>query len=120
MVLTFGSPPAAAPALASGSRSGIPKWIARAVSIAASLGAVVAQQGLSPETNFCRRFGHQTTVIDDKLYIDGGYINWNPLTQYPNNYSSISLPSGPSTAEASNLAFPFTVLCTVPYTGRTH
>jgi hypothetical protein len=27
-------------------------------------------------------------VIDRKLYIDGGFINYNPLSQYPTNYSS--------------------------------
>lgn len=43
---------------------------------------------LDPVKNFCRRFGHQTAVIDQKLYIDGGFINYNPLSQYPTNYSS--------------------------------
>jgi hypothetical protein len=43
---------------------------------------------LDPVENFCRRFGHQTAVIDRKLYIDGGFINYNPLSQYPTNYSS--------------------------------
>ena len=43
---------------------------------------------LDPVKNFCRRFGHQTAVIDRKLYIDGGFVNYNPLTQYPTNYSS--------------------------------
>lgn len=43
---------------------------------------------LDPVRNFCRRFGHQTAVIDRKLYIDGGFINYNPLSQYPANYSS--------------------------------
>ena len=26
--------------------------------------------------NFCRRFSHRTTVIDNNFYIDGGYINY--------------------------------------------
>ncbi len=43
---------------------------------------------LDPVANFCRRFGQQTAVIDRKVYIDGGFINYNPLTQYPTNYSS--------------------------------
>lgn len=43
---------------------------------------------LDPVADFCRRFGHQTAVIDRKVYIDGGFINYNPLTQYPTNYSS--------------------------------
>ncbi|KAL5920865.1 hypothetical protein ACKVWC_002939 [Pyricularia oryzae] len=34
------------------------------------------------------RFGHQTAVIDRKLYIDGGFINWSPMSQYPANKSN--------------------------------
>ena len=34
---------------------------------------------------FCRRFGHRTAVIGNRFYIDGGYINWNPLSQNPLN-----------------------------------
>ncbi|KAI0166446.1 hypothetical protein GGR57DRAFT_26729 [Xylariaceae sp. FL1272] len=41
-----------------------------------------------PVTNFCRRFGHQTAVIDRKLYIDGGFVNWNPLSTNPTNYTN--------------------------------
>lgn len=43
---------------------------------------------LDPVRNFCRRWGHQTAVIDRKLYIDGGFMNYNPLSQYPTNYTS--------------------------------
>lgn len=49
-------------------------------------------QQRDPLQNFCRRFGHQTTVIDNKLYIDGGLIDWNPISTYPQNYSSKSFP----------------------------
>jgi hypothetical protein len=41
-----------------------------------------------PVNNFCRRFGHQTAVIDRKLYIDGGFINYSPLEDDPTNYTS--------------------------------
>jgi hypothetical protein len=41
-----------------------------------------------PVVNFCRRFGHQTAVVDNRLYVDGGLIDWNPITSYPNNYTS--------------------------------
>ncbi|KAE8387033.1 hypothetical protein BDV23DRAFT_186706 [Aspergillus alliaceus] len=41
--------------------------------------------------NFCRIFGHQTAVIDRKLYIDGGFVNYNPLSQYPRNYTHTGL-----------------------------
>jgi hypothetical protein len=54
--------------------------------------------------DFCRRFGHQTAVIDNRcgpsaaenrtadrcrLFIDGGLVNYNPLTQNPLNYTSM-------------------------------
>ncbi|KAK4169492.1 autophagy-related protein 3 [Cladorrhinum sp. PSN259] len=51
----------------------------------------IASAQLDPVTNFCRRFGHQTAVIDRKLYVDGGLINYNPLSQYPLNYSNTGL-----------------------------
>src|SRR5437773_683899 len=35
----------------------------------------------NPLENFCRRYGHQSTVIDDKLYIDGGYVNFDSFPQ---------------------------------------
>jgi hypothetical protein len=41
-----------------------------------------------PVSNFCRRFGHQTAIVDDTLFIDGGLVNWNPIEQNPTNYSS--------------------------------
>ncbi|KAK4106493.1 hypothetical protein N658DRAFT_414402 [Parathielavia hyrcaniae] len=46
---------------------------------------------LDPVENFCRRFGHQAAVIDRRLYIDGGFINYNPLSQYTTNYSNFGL-----------------------------
>jgi hypothetical protein len=47
--------------------------------------AQVSLQQMDPVNNFCRRFGHQSCVIDRKLYIDGGQVNWNPVAQ---NYTS--------------------------------
>ncbi|KAK8049318.1 hypothetical protein PG994_011048 [Apiospora phragmitis] len=44
-----------------------------------------------PVEGFCRRFGHQTTVIDRKLYINGGFINYNPLTSDATNYTNTDL-----------------------------
>jgi len=41
-----------------------------------------------PLNDFCRRFGHQTAVIDEKLYIDGGQVDWNPIAQNDQNYTS--------------------------------
>ncbi|KAJ3528892.1 hypothetical protein NM208_g10000 [Fusarium decemcellulare] len=42
----------------------------------------------NPKDNFCRRFAHQTTVIDDKLYIDGGWVNYDDFQQTHANYSN--------------------------------
>ncbi|OCK82337.1 hypothetical protein K432DRAFT_472509 [Lepidopterella palustris CBS 459.81] len=48
----------------------------------------ISLQQHDPLNDFCRRFGHQTTIIDHKLYIDGGLLNWNPLAQNPLNYTN--------------------------------
>ncbi|KAK4123424.1 hypothetical protein N657DRAFT_463263 [Parathielavia appendiculata] len=55
------------------------------------LAFVNRSSAMDPVENFCRRFGHQTAVIDRRLYIDGGFINYNPLSQYPTNYSNFGL-----------------------------
>ena len=47
-----------------------------------------ASAQLDPINNFCRRFGHQTAIIDRRLYVDGGLVNYSPFAQYPNNYTS--------------------------------
>lgn len=51
-------------------------------------------QGIDdPVEKFCRRFGHQTALIDRKLYIDGGTINYNPLTDSKStNQTSMTQP----------------------------
>ncbi|KAL8295022.1 hypothetical protein RB600_000809, partial [Gaeumannomyces tritici] len=45
----------------------------------------VSLQQQDPVKNFCRRFAHQTTIVDRKLYIDGGFVNWNPVARNPEN-----------------------------------
>lgn len=45
---------------------------------------VAAALGQDPVNNFCRRYSHQSTVIDDRLYIDGGYINYGDFPGNPN------------------------------------
>ena len=50
----------------------------------------IQQDDHDPVSNFCRRFGHQAAVIDDRLYLDGGYVNYNPLEEFPTNYTSES------------------------------
>lgn len=49
-------------------------------------------QQKDPVRDFCRRLGHQTTVMGNKLYTDGGLVDWNPISTYSQNYSSKSLP----------------------------
>jgi hypothetical protein len=43
----------------------------------------LAQPPTDPLKDFCRRYGHQTAVIDRKLYIDGGWLYANPITLNP-------------------------------------
>jgi hypothetical protein len=45
-------------------------------------------QQKDPLSDFCRRFAHQTTVVDQKLFIDGGQVDWNPISQNDQNYTS--------------------------------
>ncbi|KAH7316561.1 hypothetical protein B0I35DRAFT_451549 [Stachybotrys elegans] len=42
----------------------------------------------NPKDNFCRRFAHQTAVIDDKLYIDGGWVNYDSFQRDHENISN--------------------------------
>lgn len=48
----------------------------------------VSVQQRDPISNFCRRWGHQTAVVDNKLYIDGGLLTYNPAPRTPENFSS--------------------------------
>lgn len=43
----------------------------------------IAQAPQHPLDDFCRRYGHQTAVIDRKLYIDGGWVYANPIPDNP-------------------------------------
>jgi hypothetical protein len=43
----------------------------------------LAQPPENPLKDFCRRYGHQTAVIDRKLYIDGGWLYANPIQLNP-------------------------------------
>ncbi|KAK3071107.1 hypothetical protein LTR53_009241 [Teratosphaeriaceae sp. CCFEE 6253] len=49
------------------------------------------QQVVDPLAQSCRRFGHQTTVIDNRLYIDGGLVDYGDsadatTVNYTNTY----------------------------------
>ncbi|KAE9979937.1 hypothetical protein EG327_006845 [Venturia inaequalis] len=46
------------------------------------------QDRKDPVRDFCRRFGHATAHIDQRLFVDGGLLNWIPLDQNPNNFSN--------------------------------
>ncbi|KAF2873284.1 hypothetical protein BDV95DRAFT_593628 [Massariosphaeria phaeospora] len=52
----------------------------------------VAQK--DPLKDFCRLFGHQTTVVDRQHYIDGGIANFGPLNEASLNYTSTWLRKG--------------------------
>jgi hypothetical protein len=54
------------------------------------LGLAHTLSAADPLKDFCRLHGHQTTVVDRKLYIDGGLVNWAPLSENPVNYTSES------------------------------
>ncbi|KAF2680577.1 hypothetical protein K458DRAFT_479748 [Lentithecium fluviatile CBS 122367] len=47
-----------------------------------------------PLKDFCRLHSHQTTIVDRRLYIDGGLVNWSPLSADSLNYTSTWLRYG--------------------------
>jgi hypothetical protein len=51
-------------------------------------------QAKNPINDFCRRWGHQTAQVDGKLYVDGGLVDWNPISANPLNYTSTAAPPG--------------------------
>src|SRR5262245_51289362 len=76
------------------------------VALLAAFFAHDSSQQRDPVLDFCRRFGHQTAIVDNKLYIDGGLVNFNPIQQYPLNYTStyrlLQPPEPPPWAAASS------------------
>ncbi|KAF2464857.1 uncharacterized protein BDR25DRAFT_241162, partial [Lindgomyces ingoldianus] len=56
-----------------------------------------------PLQDFCRIFGHQTTLVDRKIYIDGGLVNWDSSAG-AQNYSSRWLRQ--SDLDRNNSGFP--------------
>jgi hypothetical protein len=46
-------------------------------------------QQRDPISNFCRRWGHQSAVVDDKLYIGGGLVTYDGSSGTPQNFSSM-------------------------------
>ena len=60
-----------------------------ALLVGLSLAAVASAQH-DPIKDFCRRFGHAAAVVDDRMYINGGHVNWKPLTASSRNNTSKS------------------------------
>ncbi|KAL6356259.1 hypothetical protein LRP88_09852 [Fusarium phalaenopsidis] len=48
----------------------------------------VAVQQRDPINNFCRRWGHQSAVVDNKLYIGGGLVTYDGGSGTPENFSN--------------------------------
>lgn len=57
------------------------------------LSAVAQQNSKDPIANFCRRYKHQTCIIDSKLYIDGGLVYYG---------TSVTNESQPESSTYSN------------------
>lgn len=56
--------------------------------------------------NFCRRFAHQSTWIDDKLYVDGAYVDYgSQIDGSTVNYTNTQLLWADTTTTTS-LSFP--------------
>ena len=51
-----------------------------------AVGTTLAQ--FDPLKDFCRRWGHQTAIVDRKLYIDGGLVNYTPFSADSPNATS--------------------------------
>ncbi|KAF2749188.1 hypothetical protein M011DRAFT_475920 [Sporormia fimetaria CBS 119925] len=64
----------------------------------------ISVQLKDPLQDFCRLFGHQTAVVDRQLLIDGGLVNWAPVSATSLNYSSTSLRS--ADLDTNNGGFP--------------
>lgn len=59
--------------------------------IDSSVHAQDSAEDFDPLTDFCRRFAHRTAVIDRRLYIDGGYVDYGggvypDTVNYTNSY----------------------------------
>ncbi|KAH7252247.1 hypothetical protein BKA59DRAFT_525623 [Fusarium tricinctum] len=51
-------------------------------------GVNLTVQQRDPISNFCRRWGHQSAVVDDKLYIGGGLVTYDGSSGTPQNVSN--------------------------------
>lgn len=44
----------------------------------------LSTQQRDPIINFCRRWGHQAAIVDNKLYYDGGLVTYNGDNSHEN------------------------------------
>lgn len=66
-------------------------------------------QDMDQINHFCRRHSHRTTVIDNKLYIDGGYINYDfevPISADTVNYTNTQLIYADTSSVDPDTSFP--------------
>ncbi|KAK5655803.1 hypothetical protein OQA88_5341 [Cercophora sp. LCS_1] len=59
---------------------------ARAAALIGSCLVPLSFAHYDPLRDFCRRWGHQTAVVDNRLYVDGGWVNWKPFNEESNNF----------------------------------
>jgi len=50
--------------------------------------ATLSSAQYEPVRDFCRRWGHRTAVVDNKLYIDGGLVIYKPFDETSQNMTS--------------------------------
>jgi hypothetical protein len=78
--------------------------------VALSFAARSLQDAKNPINDFCRRWGHQTAQIDNKLYIDGGLVAWSPIGSSSLNYTSTYICIPTASGSSSNAPVPDTWL----------
>lgn len=61
-------------------------WIIAALFFAFTRSSNAQQK--DPLKDFCRIHGHATTIVDRELFVDGGYVNWSPITKDTTNDTS--------------------------------
>ena len=61
----------------------VPRWYSIFLLLQLMVLLALSQAPADPLKNFCRRYGQQTAIIDDKLYIDGGWLYANPISENP-------------------------------------
>ncbi|KAI5456047.1 hypothetical protein BGZ63DRAFT_518557 [Mariannaea sp. PMI_226] len=68
---------------------------------------VLSIQQKDPIDDFCRRWGHQAAVVDDKLYIDGGLATYAGDSSHKNITNSYLIYHDLSTVASSGMPQPY-------------